>query len=71
MAETRLWGQERRQEGSWEAVTTCAGLVGAPAYIFSGKGKERGEIRNYFTVSVGRSDCVDQMGYRDNEARKG
>lgn len=30
---------------------------------FSGKGKERGEIMNYFIVFVGRSDCVDRMGY--------
>lgn len=52
-------------------MTTCAGLVGAPVYVFSGKGKERGEIMNYFIVFVGRSDCVDLMGYWDNEARKG
>lgn len=45
------------QLGCWEAMTTCAGLVGAPVYVFSGKGKERGEIMNYFIVFVGRSDC--------------
>lgn len=39
------------QLGHWEAMTTSAGLVEAPALIFSGKGKE---------LFVGRSDCVHQ-----------